>query len=381
MKIGVNTLFMIPGEVGGTETYLNECLKAILDLDTGIRLSLFTTRDNDEALRHVLAGRDGVDFHRLNFSATRRPVRILREQTELPRLAGRTGVEVLWSPGYTAPLFGPCPQVVTVHDMQYKTYPEDLSLPARLATDVLVRAAVRRCRAVVTDSRFSKGEILRFTAAREDRVHVVPLGVDPAFRADAGKQQEGGHPLGDRPAPYILNVANSYPHKNIHTLVEAYGRIQADLPHHLVLVGRPRRGQADLDRALARLEDPGRVVRFSYLDPEPLRRLFREADVFVFPSLYEGFGLPVLEAMMSGAPVITSDHGAIPEIGGQHVVYAEAKDIRRLSECMRKVLNWDEAERVSRVQAARAHARAFTWKKTAENLLSVFAAVPGVSGF
>ena len=146
MKIGINTLFLIPGEVGGTETYLRQTLLAMAEFCPGVSLVLFTNRENDPVLKKDLSGFKQVTFVRLDFGASNKSARITREQTELPGKVREAGVDVLWSLGYTAPFFSPCPQVVTIHDMQYKTYPEDLSFRARIVTDVLVKIAARRCR-------------------------------------------------------------------------------------------------------------------------------------------------------------------------------------------------------------------------------------------
>ena len=133
MKIGVNTLFLIPGEVGGTETYLREILLALPE-DGGHDIVVFTNRENASHMRDMLAGRARITLVDLNVRATRRSARIIAEQTSLPAAARRAGLDVLWSPGYTAPLFCACPQVVTIHDMQYTSFPEDMSLAARMAS-------------------------------------------------------------------------------------------------------------------------------------------------------------------------------------------------------------------------------------------------------
>ena len=172
-------------------------------------------------------------------------------------------------------------------------------------------------------------------------------------------------------APYILTVANTYPHKNIHTLVEAFGKISGHVRHDLIIVGLPRRGEGRVARAISRLPDPARVVRRSRLSPEALAALYRGADLFVFPSLYEGFGLPVLEAMTAGIPVVTTRMGAIPEVGGQWVTYADPPDAAGFSALILHALKDGDARHQHGVERARARALEFTWEKTAAETLGV----------
>ncbi|TFG89572.1 MAG: hypothetical protein E4H15_09070 [Syntrophobacterales bacterium] len=175
MRIGVNTLFLIPGEVGGTETYLREVLLAMAKSFVDVEWVLFTNRENDGYLRRIFGEFPQFAFHPLPLRAMNRYARIIREQIDLPFRVAVSRVDVLWSPGYTAPFFVPCPQVVTIPDMQYRRYPEDLTFPARIATDILVRMAVKRCRCILTISEFSRREILTFTHAREETVRAVHL--------------------------------------------------------------------------------------------------------------------------------------------------------------------------------------------------------------
>ena len=165
MRVGVNTLFLIPGEVGGTETYLCETLRAIAKQAPQVGLVIFTNRENDRWFSEMLGGYSQIEFQSLNFLARNRYMRIIREQIELPVRAKLAHLDLLWSPGYTAPFICSCPQVVTIHDMQYKRYPEDLRFVPRLVTDIVVRISARRSSAVITDSAFSKSEIVRQTPA------------------------------------------------------------------------------------------------------------------------------------------------------------------------------------------------------------------------
>lgn len=364
MYIGVNTLFMIPGEVGGAETYLRESLKALVRRP-GVSLVLFTNRENDAVLRDDLAGSGNAEFRKLSVTASRRPERIIREQVELPVRVRRANIDLLWSPGYTAPLLCRVPQVVSVLDMQYKRHPEDLSTVARLTTDFLVKSACRVCAGVVAISEFSKQEVIRYTSADAGKVFVVHAGVSSAFGDNGGQA-----PIVDGVAleePYLLCVANSYPHKNLPTLVDAFSQVADSIPHRLVLVGKPRLGEAELQRRLDQAPR-GRVMRLQGVSPGELKWLYQHAGLFVLPSVYEGFGLPVVEAMVAGVPVITSRRASLPEVGGDHACYADPPQADEFASRIREVAAWTQAARSEWTEAARAWALTFSWDASAEAL-------------
>jgi glycosyltransferase involved in cell wall biosynthesis len=374
MRIGVNTLFLIPGEVGGTETYLCETLAAIARNHGDVGLVLFNNSENDAVLRERLAGFPQIKFVNLGFKAANRYSRIIREQFQLPPLVKSAGVDVLWSPGYTAPFFSVCPQVVTIHDMQYKSHPHDMTLLARSTTDILVKMAAKRCRRIIAVSQFSKSEIVRFTAVQPDAIDVTYEAADAAFGrkiADSDKRA-ALEKLGIADRPYILCVSNTYPHKNINGLVGAFGELLGEIPHRLVLVGKSRLGEPAVRTAIKTLTDRSRITRIEYVRLQDLPAIYQAADLFVFPSLYEGFGLPVLEAMMAGVPVVTNRMASIPEIGGDCVHYADSPYSRDLALKMKKALAMNPAQRADWCEAAATRARSFSWQATADATIECF---------
>jgi glycosyltransferase involved in cell wall biosynthesis len=368
MRIGVNTLFLIPGEVGGSETYLIESLQALAAAQPDLEFLLFTNLENDAFLCERFRHFSNMDFHLLPFRARNRTIRILREQIELPRAAREAAVDVLWSPGYVAPLRAPCPQVVSILDMQYRSHPADLSWPAWLATHVLVMQSAKRCRHILTLSEFSKREIVRHTGVAPEKVTPTLLAAADIFSTPqppeilAHVQRE----LVGSAAPFLLCVANTYPHKHVHRLVEAFGLLQKEIPHQLVLTGRPRRGERHVAAALARLPDATRVTRLGRTSHVELAALYQTADLFVFPSLYEGFGLPVLEAMAAGTPVVAMRRASVPEVGDVAIAYCEHDNAHELAARIRETLQLDPTARATRIAAARTRAATFNWNHTAD---------------
>lgn len=367
MKVAVNTLFLIPGEVGGSEIYLVETLRAVIAHHPEISLALITNCENDGWLRERFAASGRCTFHPMALRATNRYARILAEQFVLPAVVRRVKPDLLWSPGYTMPAWAPCRQAVSLLDMQYRTHPEDLSHLARWTTHALVCMAVRRADVILAISEFSRQEVVRETGCPDGRIVVTPLGVDPMFSRDVGPARRAdvqARYLG-RDVPMILSVANSYPHKNLALLVEAFTDIADRVPHHLLLVGKARRGEAALRAALA-AAPAERVHRAPSAGREDIAALFQLADLFAFPSLYEGFGLPVLEALAAGTPVLATGEGSTREVGGDAATYADGRDRSAWAEALFRLAVNAPAER-ARTQIEGPHRAAiFTWRVTAD---------------
>jgi len=380
MRIDINTLFLIPDDVGGTEVYLRNTLVAMAALDLEHTLVLFTNSENDRLFRDDLAGYSRVEFHQLPCRAATRPLRILAGQFLLPFAAKSRHVDVLWSPGYTAPAIYFSPQVVTICDLQYMSFPEDMTVIERKTLDVLVRTACKRCQAVITISEFSRQEVIKYNFTDAEQVFAVLLGVTDEFSyssPDSGGPEDFVQVLSGLGVqkPFILCVAHTYPHKNVDKLIDAFGLLQDAMPHHLVLVGKARRGEKAVQESINKVPDSGRIVRLRSLTDNNLRVLFQQADIFVLPSSYEGFGLPVIEAMMAGVPVVTPKMASLPEVGGKYSFYVDAPKATLLAEQILHVLDLSETERINRIHKAREWAQTFTWERTATQTLSVLQSI------
>lgn len=375
MRIGVNTLFLVPGDVGGTEVYLRKNLEEMAAQFPEHTFVLFTTKDNADLLRGDLQQFRNVEFRLVRIRAVHRPVRIIAEQLLLPLQASRAALDVMWSPGYTAPFFCPCPQVVTIHDLQYLSYPEDMKWLERLTLDILVRGACRRCCHIVTVSKFSKEELVRHGFAATEKISVVYEGVDPIFGievSDIPADRIERIPAG---IPYILCVAHTYPHKKVDLLVEAFKLIEDRIPHKLVLIGKARRGEEKLEMALAQLADKRRVLRCSGLQSSELIKAFQQADIFVLPSVYEGFGLPVLEAMMAKVHVITTSSASLPEVGGEFATYVDDNSAAGFAGAILDYLALPKDQRDRMLNNAMSWAERFSWRASATGIIKELIAV------
>lgn len=284
----------------------------------------------------------------------------------LPGAARRANVDVLHAPAYTAPLWGATPVVLTIHDVSYARRPEWYPYRRDLVRRAFYRRSARAARVIVTDSEFSADEIAAAYGTPRERIVVAPLGVDGGFSpAEPGAVCELPQEIG---GPFVLHVGDLHERRNLATVVDAtlaarrhFGGAAAV---SLVLAGADR-GVGDALWAIAAAADaPDAVVKLGPVSEELLRSLYRCATALVYPSLYEGFGLPVLEAMACGTPVIASRAASIPEVLGDAGILLDPRDPAAWADAIVTVVN-DDSRRAEMRAKGLARAAAFTWRRTA----------------
>ncbi len=370
-----NALCLVPGVNGGNETYFRELLKALSEIDHEDRFELLVNRKMAETLPPLPA----------NFKV--RPVslpgnghklpRTLYEQAVLPFVALFSRAEVVLFPGNTISLLMPAlsiPSVVTIHDAvayHYRVHSiHGRSGMQSRALKWLVGSAARLSSAIITVSEFSRTEIIREMAVPESKIHVVPLGCPELGPAPVDLDE-----LKRRYAlkkPYVLVVGRTHKHKNVGPFVRAFAeaRKQGNLPHRLVVVGPPGSGEPDLEDAVKECDASEFVHRTGYVDNRDLAGLYHEADLVAMPSKYEGFGLPVLEAMSLGAPTLISNAGSLPEVGGDAACYFDPDSVQSMTQGILKMLT-DASYRQTLSEAGPLQAARYSWRRNAVETLNV----------
>ncbi len=261
------------------------------------------------------------------------------DQVTLPRQLGKDRVSVFLSPYYKGPLLAPCPVVVTVHDLFFIGYPGRPRPIYDAAATAAARLYARRATAIIADSEYSKRAVVTRLRVRPAKVVVIPVtlapGFGPASLGAAPRQRYG------IAGPYILYVGNFKPHKNLPALLRAYARLPEPLraAHRLVLAGGDREGRPDLERLARDLDVADRVGFPGPIDEADLPGLYGEAALFVLPSLEEGFGLPAVEAMACGAPVLASSRAALPEVLGDAALFVDPADEAAVTGAMARGLS------------------------------------------
>lgn len=290
--------------------------------------------------------------------------RILWQQMRLPGLLRQCRAEVLHATAYTAPLRSPVPVVLNVHDIIALEHPELCDRLNVWHMRLLLARSIRRAAMNVATTTHVADRVRSLLGIPAERLAVVPLGVDADRFARAPDE-----PLSER-RPYLLFVGNIEPKKGLEVLLDAYARTAAGLGLDLILAGRPGwRCDELLDRLRAWC-GPGRIVLLGRVGDAELVRLYQGAWAFVFPSLCEGFGLPVLEAMAAGTPVVHSDHPAVAEVAGGAGIGVPVQDGEALAKALRR-LHASPGRRGELVAAGHARAALLTWDRRARAMLDL----------
>jgi glycosyltransferase involved in cell wall biosynthesis len=351
---------------GGMGTYVRELLPALAAADPKLEITLFHSRFERPSSEEWLGTYPNVELaqgiRRLypSWAVARRPA--------LPRELG--ALDLVHSPVSVAvPPAGPGQRtVVTVHDLAFIVYPDLYPRQWRLMYRAGLARAIRSADAIITVSRHTAEDLVRRTRADRRKIHVVPLAASlPSSHSDVG---EALARLKVR-TPYVLFAGTLEPRKNLVRLVRAYRRVAGrGAPHSLVLAGPMGWRPQALMREIS-MEGPGQIFMTGFTSPEDLDALYRGADVFVYPSLYEGFGLPVLEAMARGTPCVVSTSSSLPEIAGEAAVPVDPRSVAGLAEAMQRVI--EDGELAIRLRVAGlSRAPAYSWEETARLTLEVY---------
>jgi glycosyltransferase involved in cell wall biosynthesis len=369
MHIGLNLVFLVPGESSGPETYARELIPALLSERSDVRITAFINREATEA--HNLPWRDLVESVTVPVRARRRSAWVLGEQQLLPMLAKRAGVDLVHSLLNTGPAWGAFRRVVTIHDLIYRIYPGAHGPLRTLAMRLLVPLAARTAERIIVPSDTTRRDLIRLLHVPDAKIDLVPQGVGmtPPERWGTAEELRRRHDLRDR--PFVLTLALKRPHKNLESLLEALALIPRDRRPVLVLAGHPTPYEQELREHAVRLGLDEDVRFVGWVPDEQLEGLYRASTCFVFPSLYEGFGLPVLEAMSRGVPVACSDRGALAEVAGDAAVTFDPEQPQEIAAAVETLLA-DPAERGRLSRAGRANAARFSWAETARRTLHVY---------
>lgn len=352
MHIGINALYLLPGGVGGTEIYLRSLVDALDQLDTPHRFTVFSNLETGPLGRNPCV---------LPVRAASRPARLLYEQFRLPAALKRHSVDALLNPGFTAPAFPPCPQITVFHDLQHKRHPEYFRWFDLPFWNLFLSLAIRRSRRIIAVSEATRDDLIRFYRLPASRIDVVHHGVDPAC-FDIGRSRTPGNTL--------LCPSTTHPHKNHPRLLRVFARLREKDPNlRLVLTGVRGFAASDLDREIKSLGLESSVDVRGWLPREELYEAFRVARAFVYPSTFEGFGMPPLEALAAGLPAAVSAIEPLASLCGSAACFFDPSNDEALQRALETVL-YNDAERTRLTQAGPERASAFSWQRAAEQTLA-----------
>lgn len=367
MKIGINGRFLAAKRTG-VQRAAYSLIRAIIKADRVNEYVLFTP--NDQV--------DNPDWRFPNVKIVQSNLREgetirnhIWEQFSLPRLARRHGVDILHSPANLAPLFYKGKSIVHIHDLCFVVNPQWYSFSFRTLYNFIIPRLARRAAKVITNSNNSRNDLLQFCELQAESVSHVHWAVDDLFLQD---QQASSARAPDFPlsSEYILYVGSLEPRKNIGTLLEAYELLRTtypDIKTKLVLIGGESPLFAEVRLKVKRFKED--VLFKGFVSDRLLRDYYRHAQLVVYPSLYEGFGFPPLEAMASGVPVVTTMTSSIPEVVGDAALMVSPYDVGQLAETMSRVLG-DPDLRATLIARGREQVKKFNWYRVARNTLAIY---------
>ncbi|MCI0711720.1 MAG: glycosyltransferase family 4 protein [Chloroflexi bacterium] len=354
MHLGIDA-HMVGENETGNETYIKTVLQGLASLQSGHEITVLLQEQYRQHLKDIPFPMAAIDHD----SALRRNI------LTYPRMLKRHDFDLFFAT-YVAPLWMPCPVVVAVHDISYVHFPEFFPRSVRWMMSTLVPFTIRRAVHVVTLSESTKQDIVNIYSVPEDKITVTYAAISPQFRPLDN--------LPEREQPYILAVGNLQPRKNLARLMEAYVLLRdwKAIDHQLVIVGQEL-WFADTIKAAAKSYQED-ILFTGYVSEDELVDLYNGADVFVYPSLYEGFGLPPIEAMACGTPVVTSNISSLPEAVGDAALTVDPYDVAAIAAAIQRVLTDEMLQRKLR-QKGFDRAALFAPENLARRLLNVFESV------
>lgn len=366
MRVGLNLLYLLPGIVGGTETYAAGLLRGLSTLNTQDELVVFVNR---ESAQWRIPPTPNFIKVICPVSAASRGMRYFFEQFRLPGLLRQHRIELVHSLGYVGPLQTSCPSVVTIPDLNYIALKHTMPLLKRMVLHFFSQQSARRANHIITISNFSKKELCEGLHLDPQRITVTHLGPRERSGADSGEVPELARTYGIR-QPYVVSLGGGSVHKNTSRLIEAFAKVKEEFPHNLVLVGHIP-ASLNLQEEVRSKGLGSRFNATGYVPDAHVIPILSHADLFVLPSLYEGFGLPVLEAQQAGVAVACSTAGSLPEVAGDGAAFFDPQSVQSIAQTIRRCL-LDADLRAELRRLGKENVGRFSWEKTARETLAVY---------
>lgn len=368
VHVGLNAHLLSTAQnyrAAGISVYIQNLLRHLPLVDGGYRFTAFLSARNRAPL-------EGIRTRATRWPTHTPALRILWEQVAQPLALVREGVDLFHALAFVAPVACPCPFVVTVYDLSFIRFPAAFRPWNRLYLALFTRHSVRRARRVLAISHHTKRDLVRWLGVPEDKVDVAPCGVGEAFRPLPREQVEAFREAKGLPSRFFLFVGTLEPRKNLPAALQALRRLlDAGQAPYLVVVGGRGWGYAEALRSVDELGLAHHVRLVGFVPSDELVLWYNAATALVYPSLYEGFGLPPLEAMACGLPVVASDRGALLEVVGEAGLLVDPAAPEHLAEVLTRV--WQDADlRALLRERGLARAREASWRETARQTLLAY---------
>lgn len=372
MKIAINTLSVIPDKVGGSETFLVNLLQALFKLDKKNDYTLIVCRNNKGIFDSDF---DNVKQLEMDFDNNSRLKRLFFEQIVLPRKIKEMGIDLLISPANTGLLYCPCKTLLIIHDLIYFVFPHYFPLIKRVYLQSLVKYSCWKAGRIAAVSQSTKEDVIKYVMVEGNKIDVIYEGVNFERFSEVSKKDARNfvekHYGSKR---YIISLTSLYPHKNNEFLIRAFAKLKKEkgVPQKLFIVGiDPYNKISQLKATIASYGMKGEILYLGRVFSNELSFLYKGADMSVYLSEYEGFGLPILEAMASGCPVLSSNKSSLPEVVGDAGILVDPSDINSVVDKMGKLLG-DNNLREQYIEKGLVRAREFSWENVGRRLVKLY---------
>lgn len=366
MKIGVMLRHL--GELGGIGVYTTNVLNTLFQIDRRNRYVLLYNRTEQLGQFPPFSN---VTEHVLNA-----PNKIYWDQISVPRFANKEGLDLIYNPKLSIPLFTQCKTVLVMHGAEQFAIPHVFKWHDRVYFSIANRLYCKKSSAIISMTHLGAKDITRYMGANAEKIHVIHEAYNARCQVLDVEGLQGVKNKYSLPDRFILFVGGLSPLKNFGNLLRAYQRCQQSVRHKLVVVGFKRwKFSKDL-QLIDRLGLREYVQFVGFVPDDEIPAFYNMADIFVFPSLYEGFGIPVLEAMACGCPVITSETGCSPEVAGDAALLVDPYSPDRIAVAIIKLLS-DDMLRKELIEKGLKRASQFSWKKCAEETHALFESLNG----
>jgi len=369
MKIGIDA-HAAERDGSGNCTYIRNLLRSLIRIDSQNEYVLYTTRKH-HPFYQMFKPFPRIQIKQPPLKVLAHP--LLRIPFWLAYQTFKDRLDVLHVQ-YIAPLFHRGNLVTTIHDLGFLHIPNTFSRWEVWRSKILIRMTAQRSDQLITGSNFSKKDILRQYQLPAHKVHVVPLGA--SLNPSLQKEEPESHKTLQKhriQKPYLLCVGRLNPRKNLLTLVKAFSWLKnkSQIPHRLVIAGKKDFNTREVMGSIQKSPVSQEILFTGLVPDQDLRHLYKEADIFIYPSLFEGVGLPVLEAMSLGVPVITSNSTSLKETAGDAALLVDPLDTKALSRAMEKLIS-SQKLRKSYSRKGRTRAKNFSWRSTARQTLEIY---------
>ncbi len=367
MRIGLNLLFLVPKKVGGTETYARGLISSLQKIDKVNQYFLFCNIENQNTFKETKNFKKVV----LPVKASVKGLRLVLEQVLFPFFSRKYRLDVLHSLGYSGPFFIPCYSIVTIHDLNWYYYPDDFWFLARAAWAFSTTYSAKFSDMVTTVSYSSKEHLVKILKLPTKKIKVVYSGT-PKLEQPFSRKRLKNLRINKK---YLFTVSAAYPHKNLITLLKSFNLLrQRGYKLDLVVAGLGGRAKGQTVSYINDNNLDEHVKILGWVSDKDLSTLYKYAEVMVFPSLHEGFGIPLVEAFSQGVPVVSSDAFSLKEVGKETALFVSPLDPSDYAEKISNILDDNELKK-KLVKKGIKRSKYFSWEKSSRKMLGIYNSV------